>query len=236
MNAIHDRTRLRAAGLAFALIAASAGANAFAQADSATQTEDAAATPSGMATERIIAGWPKEVQATARLLIERYGQPSMTSDNRLMWTDNGPWRRTVLYRDGLTSAMLGNRRDHLEQVIAYRVPEDKVAELQRFDKRVEVNRDAGELSSRADSESMNFLALNLADDIVKGQRTAQGARGFYRKISSFEKAGKKSPYLEGLVFAASSRSGEYESEKSTATDSSPVKIDDSIDDSRPMSP
>lgn len=185
---------LKAGGVALCLAAVPYGAASAASTQTATNE----------APESVIMNWPKEVQEQARALVERYGEPGASDANALVWLDNGPWRKTVLHREGFTHSVMGRDRDHLEQVISYQVPEEKVAELQRFDKRISVNRAADELSSHADSESMNFLALNLADDIVKGERTAQGARMFYRKVKMLEKAGKSSPYLEGLLFAKES--------------------------------
>jgi hypothetical protein len=40
----------------------------------------------------------------------------------------------------------------------------------------------GELASISDSEEVNFLSLNVADDIVKGERTAEQARTYYAQI------------------------------------------------------
>ncbi|MDP3542717.1 MAG: hypothetical protein Q8T11_09665 [Elusimicrobiota bacterium] len=190
-------TRSRIAGLGFAAVLASAAGIVYAQSNVETASE--AAVESGSA-EMVIQKWPKSVQTEARMLIDRYGQPGTVEENRLVWEDNGPWKRTVMHREGMTRPMIGKNRDHLEQVISREVPEDKVAELEKFDKRIKVDRAAGELSSRSDSERMNFLTLNLADDIVKGQRTAADARSFAKQVQALEKAGKSSPYLDGLIF------------------------------------
>jgi hypothetical protein len=189
MNAYRLKGR-RIAGLGLAAILSVAGAPVIAQTNDAPET--------------VIQNWPKELQSQARYLIEKYGAPSSSDANSLVWMNNGPWRKTILHREGFTKAMMGKNRDHLEQVVAFAVPEDKIADLQRFDKRISVNQATDEVSSHADTESMNYLALNLADDIVKGERTVQGARAFYRKTKMLEKTGKSSPYLDGLLFAKDS--------------------------------
>lgn len=207
-------TRLRFAGLGFAVLLASAAGIAVAQTEGQTRPADQAETPNTVTPERpiettatsagaaetAIKDWPKETQAQARMLIERYGQPATADAKELVWNDNGPWRKTTLRREGFTQTTMGKDRDHLEQVISYKVPSGKVAEIKRFDKRIEINEAANELISRADSESMNYLALNLADDIAKGQRSVQGARVFYQKVKMLERAGKSSPYLDGFIF------------------------------------
>lgn len=189
----------------------------------------AGATSAG-AAETAIKDWPKETQSQARMLIERYGQPATVDANELVWNDNGPWRKTTLRREGFTRTTMGKDRDHLEQVISYKVPSGKVAEIKRFDKRIEVNEAANELTSRADTESMNYLALNLADDIVKGQRSVQGARVFYQKVKMLERSGKSSPYLDGFIFTmdkagtpGSEPAKETGTEPATPPTSEPVK-------------
>lgn len=184
----------RIAGLGLAAILSVAGAHAFAQTNEAP--------------EMVIQNWPKELQTQAKYLIEKYGKPASADANSLVWMNNGPWRKTILHREGFTRAMMGKNRDHLEQVISFPVPEDKIADLQRFDKRIEVNQATDEISSHAETESMNYLALNLADEIVKGERTVQAARVFYRKTKMLEKTGKSSPYLDGLRFAKTPAAGE----------------------------
>lgn len=192
------RRRIAGLGLAAALLSAAGIVHAQTDAGTMPETETAAPTEA-RSPEMIIQNWPKNVQTEARMLMDRYGQPNSIEDDKLTWTDNGPWKRTVLHKDGLTRSMIGRSRDHLEQVISREVPEDKVADLEKFDKRIKVDRAASEVSSRSDSERMNFLTLNLAEDIIKGQRTVSDARSFSKQVQSLEKAGKSSPYLDGLI-------------------------------------
>jgi hypothetical protein len=91
-------------------------------------------------------------------------------------------------------------KDYLEQTVGYQVPNDKVNALKRFDKRLDVNQTAGELSSRSESESMNILALNLADEIVNDRRSVEEARDFYRETERLSRSGKSSRYIDGLLF------------------------------------
>lgn len=199
MMTAHSRTRSRAAGLGLAALLASVVGYVLAQSGELTQTQGAG-TEAAAAAETIIQSWPEEVRSLAKVMIERYGAPEAAGEKHLIWYNNGPWLKTVVHRDGFKRALIGKGRDHLEQIITYRVPANKAAELARFDARLVVDRDAGELASRADSETLNFLALNLADDIVKGQKNADAANIFYEKVKTLEMAGKSSPYLDGLMF------------------------------------
>lgn len=194
-------SRRHIAGLGLAAVLTSAAGIVHAQTEAGSMPETQTAAPTeARSPEMVIQKWPKNLQSEARMLMDRYGQPDSIEDNKLVWNDNGPWKRTIMHKEGQTRSMIGRSRDHLEQVISREVPEDKVADLQKFDKRIKVDRDAGELSSRSDSERMNFLTLNLADDIIKGQRSVSDARSFAKQVQSLEKAGKSSPYLDGLIF------------------------------------
>lgn len=192
--------RKRLAGPALAAILAAWSGSAPAQGRASAMPEIDASS-AGDTAERIIEQWPKDVQALAKDLIERYGPPAAADANELAWNDNGPWRKTILRREGFSRSATGKARDYLKQVVAYQVPGNKISELKRFDERIEVNQVPDELAFRSESESTNYLALNLADDIIKGQRTARAARAFYVKTKILEKAGKSSPYLDGLMFA-----------------------------------
>jgi hypothetical protein len=194
-----------------------ADTNMHAESDSA-ETGSAAATPGTAATtgtaESVIENWPKDSRATASAMIGKYGQPTRFTAESLIWIDNSPWDKTVVYRNAW-SHLLG-KKDFLEQTVAYQVPSDKVEDLKRFDRRLEVNSAGGQLSARSDSEAMNYLALNLADEIVSDKRNVEDARAFFMKVQRLSKAGKSSAYMDGLLFTKRS-----ESEPQTQTPQAP---------------
>ena len=91
--------------------------------------------------------------------------------------------------------------DYLTQTVMHRVPADKLDDLYEYDGSVWVHRTRGELSAQCDVEAMNFLALNLAHDVIMGTRTAVGARDFYSKTAmAFKQGDQSSPYVTGLTF------------------------------------
>ena len=61
-------------------------------------------------------------------------------------------------------------------------------------------RTKGEISARCDMEEINILALNLAHDIVRGQRTVDDARQFYAHTATPFMMNRPAPYVEGLLF------------------------------------
>jgi hypothetical protein len=157
--------------------------------------EETARTP-----QTAIQSWPTPTRTLARRMISKYGVPDRFGEHALYWYDNGPWRRTVVYRDSLTRSFLRKNKDFLEQSVGYQVSVDDVETLKRFDKGVGIDANTGELTSRSESEALNFLALNLAVEILTHARSVDDARDFYRKTRRLALAGKSSPYFEGLAF------------------------------------
>jgi hypothetical protein len=150
--------------------------------------------------DSVVRQWPDAARATARAMIAKYGQPVRWSEAALVWVANGPWEKTVVYRSAWPHFTGRRDKDYLEQTIAYRVPAEKFDALRRFDKRISIDGDTGQLSARSESESTNFLTMNLADEIVTGKREVADARDFYKKTVSLSKSGKSSPYMSGLLF------------------------------------
>lgn len=164
---------------------------------------DAAGKKSSMSVqtpESAISRWPGASQTVARALIAKYGEPNTFDDDSLVWYDNGEWRKTIVYRKAPESFMGLHSRDILEQSVAYAVPDAKIGDLKRFDDRIKYDKASGEISSISENENLNYLALNLADEIVSDKRSPQEARDFYRKTVKLSESGKSSVYTGGLLF------------------------------------
>jgi len=69
-----------------------------------------------------------------------------------------------------------------------------------LDVALRLSRDRRELSATSEAEETNFLALNLADEVVRERKSPEEARAFYLKSVLQWNAGKASPYLKGLRF------------------------------------
>lgn len=156
----------------------------------------------GAATQylQIVANWPATSREVATVVVAKYGPPDEATPTMLVWQKRGPWKRTMLSRDPVMHNFPGPHPDLLEQVIDYRVPPEKFSELAAYDGSVIVERTKGELSARCDKEEANFLALNLANDIVTGKRNVQEARRFYADTIKALMAGEKPPYTQGFQF------------------------------------
>ncbi len=176
------RVVLAAAGLAALAVAAFVARDGGSPVNAATDADE------------MVADWPAFSMLTAKTLIARYGMPRESGPNSLTWSGPGAWKRTVLRRTDADGNIL-------EQTVSDAVPEDKIAELRRFDARVRANPAARELSVSADNPATNFLLANLAHEIAGGLKTVPEARRFYAKELRLSEAGKSSDYLVLLRFA-----------------------------------
>jgi hypothetical protein len=132
--------------------------------------------------QKSLAAWPESTRRLGAQLVTKYGQPAEVTARQITWVSNGPWVRTTLYKEGAQHNFAATHRNVLEQAVLYKVPVDKLAELAAFNRSVVPDLARGELASFSDSEELNFLALNVADDIVRGERTAEQARTYYAQI------------------------------------------------------
>jgi len=149
--------------------------------------------------EVVLRNWSSFSELRAAWLMERYGPPDLIRHDRLVWYDRGPWRRIEVW-DVLPYYVPASGPDNMAETVLYWVPAERVPELKRFRRAVQVSRDGKELTSRGTSEAVNFLALNLADEVIKGEKDPRQAREFYDRTLELWRAGKSSPIMRGLRF------------------------------------
>jgi hypothetical protein len=151
--------------------------------------------------EKILADWPKEPRESAGRLIKEYGQPDEFSESRLMWfnTRDG-WKRSILSNNPTPHSFPDKHNDVLEQFIDYKVPLEMYSTLAEFDGSIVVDRTRGEMSARCGGTSMNFVAINLANDIIKGKYSVDEARAEYTKLYQAYQNGEHPPYTKSFQF------------------------------------
>lgn len=178
-----------AAGLALGLTALMAPAAAQAQRMDAARVN------------AMISGWPESAKMAAMDQMRKYGPPTEATPTMLMWRGNGPWKWTRIDNKESQHMFPGPHPDVMEQAIDYRVPVGKFDELAKYDGSVNADRTQGLLSARCDKEGANFLAVNLAHDIVTNRRNVNQARDYYAKaIMTFKTTGQMDPYMQRLQF------------------------------------
>ncbi|HJR35393.1 MAG TPA: hypothetical protein VJ817_10620, partial [Gemmatimonadales bacterium] len=122
----------------------------------------------------------------------------------IVWHGNGPWIETVLMRDPIDHRWPKPHKDVLAQSIHYRVPVERFDDLVEYDGSIIAERTRGTLSARCDKEEMNYLAINLANDVATGKKTvAQARQAYVEAVMAFMK-GEKPEYTTGLRFSVAS--------------------------------
>jgi hypothetical protein len=150
--------------------------------------------------DSITKNWPEASQKAKDATIAKYGLPHEATHSMLVWHSNGPWKRTIIYREEITHLFPKKHTDVMEQFIDYKVPSNKLEAIWKYDGSVIPERTKGEISARCDKEEMNFLALNLADEIARGKKTTDEARKEYAKSAMAFMAGKTNDYTDNLNF------------------------------------
>jgi hypothetical protein len=174
----------------------------YAYAEAATQPPrpDSEQPARGTDAQSTIANWPEVSRKAATTTIQKYGQPQGVTPVMLVWKDNGPWACTIVMRDPIKHDFPMAHEDCLEQFIHYKVPPDKFDELAMYDGSVVCERTAGWLSARCDKEEANFLAINLAHQIVTGKMNVDQARQEYAKSVMAMMNGEKPELMQRLQF------------------------------------
>jgi hypothetical protein len=151
--------------------------------------------------QSVIANWPATSKKVAEEMIAKYGQPGGSTTDMLVWNNNAPWKRTIVYRDTVAHNFPTPHPDLLQQFIDYKVPVDKYSIMAAYDGSVIVERTKGEISARCDKEGANLLAINLANDVATGAKTADAARAYYTQaMQKFITTGQMDPYMQGFKF------------------------------------
>jgi hypothetical protein len=158
--------------------------------------------------EAFIADWPEVSRTAATEMGSHYGTPDGVTPNLLRWTDVGPWTEIIVYREPIPHNFPKPHQDVLEQGVEYDVPEDKFDELAEFDGSVIADRTRGLLAARCDKQAMNYLALNLANDIITDQKTVEEARQYYTDAVTRFAQGEQDPYTQQLTFEVPERAAD----------------------------
>lgn len=158
--------------------------------------------------ESMMQGWSMASREAAMFMTKKYGPPAAVSADMAVWGPTGPWKRTVVYANAVQHNFPMPHPDVMQQWVDFQAPLDKYDELAMYDGSVVVERTTGEISARCDKEAANFLALNLAHDIVTGKRSVQDARREYGAQIKAKMAMQPAPYTERLMFETMMNTGD----------------------------
>ncbi|PAV30471.1 hypothetical protein CIL05_05035 [Virgibacillus profundi] len=158
---------------------------------------------------QIIAGWPEKQKNGALKIIEKYGFPQEATASRLIWYNNGHWKRTIVHRDAVPHNFPTPHPDFLEQTIDYRTPIYMFDEIAFFDGSCYPDRTKGEVTAICDKEEMNMLSINLFHEIVTRKRTAEEAKAALVEIgANYLLHHISSPYVEQFLFPKQYNTGD----------------------------
>lgn len=144
--------------------------------------------------------WPEASRLAVEEITAKYGQPDAITENELVWMDKGVWKKICITKKETKHSFPIEHTDMLQTTVMYRVPADKMDELGTFDGSVTFDRTQGTLSARCDTEANNFLALNLAYDIIKSKLSVYQARTAYGNIVKQKMNGQNPAYMQKLNF------------------------------------
>lgn len=150
--------------------------------------------------KQIIDSWPETAKMAAENTIKFYGPPNEATPTQLIWYKNGPWKRTIAFRDEVPHDFPEPHTDVLQQFIDYQVPAAKMGELAQLEGSLVIDRTKGEVSVHCDNEGANILSLNMMHEIVTGKRTPQEAREFIAKEIVEYLMDRSAPYAENFQF------------------------------------
>ena len=148
-----------------------------------------------------VSSWPEASKMAVKEITDKYGKPDGVTANELIWMNKGVWKKICITKMETKHSFPIEHTDMMQTTIMYKVPEDKMDELGVFDGSVTFDRTQGTMSARCDMEGNNFLALNLAHDIITGKKTVDEARKAYGDIVKEKMNGGNPEYMQKLTFA-----------------------------------
>lgn len=150
----------------------------------------------------LTSGWPESSALAAKEMIEKYGNPTETTSESLIWRNFAPFKAIIVHKAVYSHRFPLLHQNSLEHVVDYKAPMDKIDDVWRYNGSIVLNRTKGEMSSFADNEAMNILALNLAHNVLTGRMGSEAARVTYGKETLNYMNGNKTAYTQVLNFGS----------------------------------
>lgn len=152
--------------------------------------------------------WPAASRMAVKEITDKYGKPDGVTSEELIWLNKGVWKKICVTKSESKHSFPIEHTDMMTTTISHKVPQDKMDDLGEFDGSVTFDRTQGTLSARCDKEANNFLALNLAHDIITGKKTVEQARKSYGDIVKEKMNGANPAYMQKLSFPSESNSAD----------------------------
>jgi hypothetical protein len=111
--------------------------------------------------DEILNTWQEKLREGAFKLINKYGYPDEASASKLIWYNNGSWKRTIAHRDAITYLLSNDHSNFLEQTFEYI---DALDEMKINNENIYVNRINKEITVFGEDEVVNLKSLNILLD------------------------------------------------------------------------
>lgn len=145
--------------------------------------------------------WPEASRMAVKEITDKYGKPDGITKDELIWMKKGVWKKISIDKKETKHSFPIEHTDMMQTTISYKVPMEIMDELGKFDGSVTFDRTQGTMSARCDKEANNFLALNLANDIITGKKSVEEARKAFGDIVKEKMNGGNPLYMQKLTFA-----------------------------------
>lgn len=148
----------------------------------------------------LTSGWPESSVTAAKEMIQKYGEPQETTSDSLIWRNVAPFKEIIVHKEVYSHRFPLLHQNSLEHVVDYRAPVGKIDDVWRYNGSIVLNQTKGEMSSYAENEAMNVLALNLAHQVMTGKMSADAARVTFGKETMSYLNGNKTANTQVLAF------------------------------------
>lgn len=150
--------------------------------------------------DKITQGWPESSVKAAGEMIDKHGEPKEVTEDTLVWSKVAPFERIVVNKKVYSSKFPILHQNAVSHTVTYKVPVNKVEEVRKLSSDIMIDSTKGEMTASGDSEAMNNLALNLANDVITGKLTPEQARTRFGKENLSYLDGNKTAYTQTLNF------------------------------------
>jgi hypothetical protein len=147
-------------------------------------------------------GWPESSMTAAKEIISKYGAPTETTSNALIWRNVAPFREIIVHKEVFDHRFPLLHQNSVQHVVDYKAVDSKVDDIWRYNGSIVLDRTKGQMSSFAQNEAMNILSLNLAHDVMTGKLSADAARVQFGKETLAYINGKRDANTTVLSFGS----------------------------------
>lgn len=149
----------------------------------------------------LASGWPESSVIAAKEIISKYGEPTETTSTMLIWRNVAPFREIIVHRNVYPHQFPLLHKNAVEHKVDYKAPSsNKVGEVWEYNGAVTLDRNRGQMSVVGENEAMNILSLNLAHEILTGERSYESARIKYGQETLDFLNGRRTNYTQSLKF------------------------------------